>query len=379
MADLYQFTLTDGTVLQYTSFDQDIAGYSSALGWERTKWKLAVGLSVDTMDITLHAAPQNLSSNGMPVIEHIASGAWDGADVIVSRAYMATPADAPATVPIFEGWIGDITEIGRIRCKMQLQSKLALLNVGLPKALFQPSCRHVFGDSGCTINVPSLSVSGAVQAGSTQNVIQSGITSAAIAAAPTSPPALSSHSQSGVNLPSPATYFVVATYTTANGETVASPESSIALNAANLVIQVASPATVTGATGWNVYMGPSSGDGQLQNQVPLALGSAYNMAGGGIYLSGIKPPSGQTQGQFALGTITFTSGSNAGFSRSVSASTATGTIAPQIPLFESVAIGDTFQIVVGCDHTMAMCAGKFSNLIHFGGFPFIPPPELGSA
>jgi hypothetical protein len=50
MADLYEFTLITGqTLYYYTSFDQDITSggntYSSGLGWERTQWKLSVGLN----------------------------------------------------------------------------------------------------------------------------------------------------------------------------------------------------------------------------------------------------------------------------------------------------------------------------------------------
>src|ERR1051326_2087516 len=140
IADLYTFTLQDGTVLRYTSFDQDISAngraFSSELGWERTKAKWSVGLTVDTMDVTLHATPDKVV-NDVPVIESIAAGEWDGADVLVERAFMASPGDTSAgTITLFRGWIGDISEIGRIHCKMQLRSKLLLLNTGIPKALF---------------------------------------------------------------------------------------------------------------------------------------------------------------------------------------------------------------------------------------------------
>lgn len=41
-----------------------------------------------------------------------------------------------------------------------------------------------------------------------------------------------------------------------------------------------------------------------------------------------------------------------------------------------VTVGDTFQLLPGCDHTTATCQNTFNNLIHYGGFPYIPPPEL---
>jgi uncharacterized phage protein (TIGR02218 family) len=45
------------------------------------------------------------------------------------------------------------------------------------------------------------------------------------------------------------------------------------------------------------------------------------------------------------------------------------------PLPVAPAVGDTFSIFPGCDKTMATCQNKYSNVVHFRGFPFIPTPE----
>ena len=44
-----------------------------------------------------------------------------------------------------------------------------------------------------------------------------------------------------------------------------------------------------------------------------------------------------------------------------------------------IAIGDTFTVLPGCDHTMATCNGTYQNLGRFGGFPWISPPKWGVA
>ncbi len=79
---------------------------------------------------------------------------------------------------------------------------------------------------------------------------------------------------------------------------------------------------------------------------------------------------------YSEGTITGASGANAGYSRSI-ANLGNGS---QIALFKAflftVAIGDTFTLLPGCDHTTATCNTRFQNLLRFGGFPYIPPPEL---
>jgi uncharacterized phage protein (TIGR02218 family) len=75
------------------------------------------------------------------------------------------------------------------------------------------------------------------------------------------------------------------------------------------------------------------------------------------------------------GTITGATGANKGYSRTI-ANLGNGA---QIGLFKPflfpIAVGDTFTVLPGCDHTTASCSGAFQNLARFGGFPFIPPPE----
>jgi hypothetical protein len=382
MADLFYFKLTNGTELWYTAYDKDLTTdghtYSSELGWTRTKSKLATGLGVNTLEVELHAHQGNLV-NGTPVLDSIALGVWDGAQCTVRRAFMASPLDAPVgTLLIFSGWIGHIPFLGRIKCQMEIVSKLALLNVGLPKALFGPGCRHVLYDPGCTLSRASFQTSGTVQSGSTASVINTGASGAGVIAGPTSAPTLSSNTVTGVSLPPNATYYVVVTYVTAAGETVASPESSLLITASNKLLHVASPPSATGATGWNVYVGPSSADGQLQNGAPIAIGTAFDIAPEGIYQSGIRPPGIATNGHWALGVIQLTSGANAGFRRVVDSNDGSGVVSLRVPLPFVPEVGDGFTLTAGCDHKMSTCLHKFSNLIHFGGEPFIPVPEMGA-
>ena len=75
------------------------------------------------------------------------------------------------------------------------------------------------------------------------------------------------------------------------------------------------------------------------------------------------------------GTIIATGGANAGQSRTI-AQLAGGNVSLLKAWLEPVTVGDAFQLLPGCDHTVATCQNTFNNLIHFGGFPYIPPPEL---
>lgn len=82
----------------------------------------------------------------------------------------------------------------------------------------------------------------------------------------------------------------------------------------------------------------------------------------------------QPEGYFTQGVITMTSGRNMGLSMSVKQYKG-GVIVMTRPFLFSVAAGDTFQVVAGCDHTYATCQQKFNNLINFGGMPWIPNYE----
>lgn len=79
---------------------------------------------------------------------------------------------------------------------------------------------------------------------------------------------------------------------------------------------------------------------------------------------------------YQQGTITFTSGVNAGVSATVG-SVAAGTSMTLLYPLESVpAVGDAFTIYFGCDHTPGTCQSKFNNLQNFRGFPYVPPPQM---
>lgn len=110
-------------------------------------------------------------------------------------------------------------------------------------------------------------------------------------------------------------------------------------------------------------LGAATGVGQIT--VTAAAGTTQSL----IVASGAVP-SGYIQG-----TITGATGQNAGYSRGVA-----NVVSPDIAVLKAflfpIAAGDTFTVLPGCDHTTPTCNGTFNNLLRFGGFPSIPPPEF---
>lgn len=85
---------------------------------------------------------------------------------------------------------------------------------------------------------------------------------------------------------------------------------------------------------------------------------------------------GKADDYFDLGTIKFTSGLNNGYTATVKLyKSSSGNVSTMIPFPAAIAAGDTFSIVPGCDKLQSTCTTKFSNLIHFKGYPYIPVSE----
>lgn len=77
-------------------------------------------------------------------------------------------------------------------------------------------------------------------------------------------------------------------------------------------------------------------------------------------------------GYFDYGLLTWTGGANTGRAMEVKLHAAGGVITLQLPMPSDVAIGHTFNIVPGCDKTLAECGTRYSNVVNFRGFPHVP-------
>lgn len=80
---------------------------------------------------------------------------------------------------------------------------------------------------------------------------------------------------------------------------------------------------------------------------------------------------------FTQGTITFTSGVNAGVTATIGSAQGGAWLTLIYPLEEAPGEGDTFTAYYGCDHTLPTCRSKFNNSANFRGFPFVPPVTVG--
>ncbi|HTZ79056.1 MAG TPA: DUF2163 domain-containing protein [Stellaceae bacterium] len=283
VADLYTFTLVEGAVLRWTSFDVDVAANgntfsSGARGGPffdrkdnkaKAHWKL--GVEVDTLSFDV--VPGGATVNGLPFLEACRLGAFDGAELQLERAFLpplapGTPLPLQAsagTVILFVGRVAEV-DLGRSLATFSINSHLELLNLQLPRNLFQSGCVNALYDDACGVSRAPYQVSASV-------------------------------------------------------------------------------------TSWQ----PDAG----------VIATGYH---------------GAPNDWFDQGSITFTSGPNQGFARTVKASGTDGASFTNItttqPFPFAPNVGDAFLLLPGCDKSLGPggCP-KFNNVARFKGFPFVPVPE----
>ena len=89
--------------------------------------------------------------------------------------------------------------------------------------------------------------------------------------------------------------------------------------------------------------------------------------------------SGYAKDWFSGGTLTFTSGANAGLTFEIKAHLRTSgadILELWLPTPFAVALGDTATATAGCRKTFAVCLSKFDNHVNFRGFPLIPGTDV---
>lgn len=188
VADLYTFSGGNlgTTVLRYTSGDQDIVanGFTYSSGgvtgpyFDRSDskaqchWK--IGTSSDTL--TFGVIPAKATVFNVSFSTAVKYGLFDGAAMMLERAYMPTYGDTSVgVVRLFLGRIASI-DSGRSMLNFNIASQLELLNLQLPRNLYQATCRNSWGDKGCGVVQSGYTTTAVVSSTSTSSAIICNIT-----------------------------------------------------------------------------------------------------------------------------------------------------------------------------------------------------------
>lgn len=171
-ADLFQFTTIEGANFYWTSWDSDLAyastSYLSKAPWlTRSKWNVTNTMEVPTLEIYLRALTAGFNG-GAQIQEQIHNGLFDGATILLSRAYMETPGSTSAlgAIPLFGGMVGSITIAGG-KTTLTCKGKNNLLDQYAPRNVYQIGCNHNFCDVNCTLNATAYTAAYEVGSGAT--------------------------------------------------------------------------------------------------------------------------------------------------------------------------------------------------------------------
>lgn len=192
--DLFMITLADGsTVYRYCAGQMPVltGGNTFASGHPggpffsrkdskaKVHWK--VGVEVDTLAFDI--MPGSSTISGVTWQAAALTGIFDGATIQLDRAFFplpaayATPLVPTGTVPCFLGRVSTV-EPSRSGLRMNVASHLELLNINLPRNLFQAGCLNTLFDGRCTLVAADWSESGTAAAGSTISSINVNLTGA---------------------------------------------------------------------------------------------------------------------------------------------------------------------------------------------------------
>lgn len=182
-ADLYAFALTAGPALYYCSGDRDISwrGIVFRGGGQvgpyfdrrdrRSKCNSKIGLQADTLSFDV--MPGAALVGGVPFLVAVREGVFDGADLTLYRAFMPSYGDVSnGLIILFAGRVAEV-DGGRTVITITAKSHLELLDMQLPRNLYQPGCVNALGDTSCGVDLTAAAyhADGIVQAGSTNAVI----------------------------------------------------------------------------------------------------------------------------------------------------------------------------------------------------------------
>ncbi len=178
MADGFTFTLRSGLVLCYTNIDVTFTYggrtfLANSILIDGLKYKAGVGLEVDQQQITVAARSTDTIANGAPFLQALRDGTFDGCEIERDRIFFADRLGDTAigAVTLFKGRLGTVDEIGRTSAKLTVNSDLVLLDIDMPRNIYQPTCLHTLYDSGCTLAKTAFGTNGTVGTGSTASVI----------------------------------------------------------------------------------------------------------------------------------------------------------------------------------------------------------------
>lgn len=189
--DSGQFVYTDcftiypisGIAMRYTTYQRDISlvpldGGATRQTFQGNKLlikglrvKASVGIEVDEQELGLDYTNDPIFQNQISWPQALLLGRLDGATIRRDRFIANTDRVWMGGFPMFRGLVSTLKTVGRASATMNVKSDLVLLNVQMPRDLWEANCKNTLGDPICGINLESYAVLGTVGVGSTRTYL----------------------------------------------------------------------------------------------------------------------------------------------------------------------------------------------------------------
>ena len=166
VCNLYEITLTSGTVLRYADYDMDITLVDGRKFVHtgpmitRGQTSISAKIEVDSMDISV-IADQSDRVGQVTWMEAAQVGAFDEAEMVVYMCFMSAPGVVVDVLEWFGGYV-DVEEGGGIEMDWTINSHMKKLNVDYPTRKFYPTCPYVLYGAGCELNIADWKVNGTI-------------------------------------------------------------------------------------------------------------------------------------------------------------------------------------------------------------------------
>lgn len=162
-ADCYTITLPGGQVLRWSGADVAITAHGDLFGLgpgiTRNRLRWVTGVEVSTLDLTLTDVA-GTTINGVPLYAHVRSGGLFGARLLLERVFWgAADASPVGALHWFAGRVAECS-VDRYAAQISAVSDLALLDVMVPRDVYQPGCLNTLGDGLCGVDLAAAAATG---------------------------------------------------------------------------------------------------------------------------------------------------------------------------------------------------------------------------
>lgn len=186
VCDLYEFGIVvpywdtlggvqkDFQYARFTTFDQDVTVDGNVYDadgalFDRSRVRQTVGVEVDKLSLRVNAT-NSMTLLGKPFMSAVTAGILDGATLKLDRLYMDSSMTPQGVVNMFNGRVSTV-KTSRSLIEMEVSSDLELLNVNMPRNLYQAGCMNTLYDASCGLYSSNLASTLTVGAGSTASTI----------------------------------------------------------------------------------------------------------------------------------------------------------------------------------------------------------------